>query len=171
MNQINVYHPCYQIAPVQNCTSVQSHTAQKPGRWGTSLMTIWWSALSNAVSDAFFASRFVGTSRSSDISWEPSFRHLRATEDRKRPLGRIRTTRLMRTVESDFQPANTGVRSAWRRAQDRASWRQPRCSHAALLRWWWCDGDISPTRNTITRRCCYDTIPLQYIYLHPVVDV
>ena len=43
--------------------------------------------------------------------------------DWKRPRGRPRQT-WTRTVENDLKPpANIGLHTAWRRAQDRADWR------------------------------------------------
>ena len=45
------------------------------------------------------------------------------SKDWKRPRGRPRRTWL-RTVESDLQPFNLGLSSAWRHAQDRTRWRQ-----------------------------------------------
>ena len=42
--------------------------------------------------------------------------------DWKRPRGRPRQT-WTRTVENDLKPANIGLHTAWRRAQDRADWK------------------------------------------------
>jgi len=42
--------------------------------------------------------------------------------DWKRPRGRPRQT-WTRTVENDLKPASIGLHTAWRRAQDRADWR------------------------------------------------
>jgi len=42
--------------------------------------------------------------------------------DWKRPRGQPRQT-WTRTVENDLKPANIGLHTAWRRAQDRADWR------------------------------------------------
>ena len=42
--------------------------------------------------------------------------------DWKRPRGRPRQI-WTRTVENDLKPANIGLYTAWRRAQDRADWR------------------------------------------------
>jgi len=61
---------------------------------------------------------------------EPEMDHRRALHatirgtpaDWKRPRGRPRHT-WTRTVENDLKPANIGLHTAWRRAQDRADWR------------------------------------------------
>jgi len=61
---------------------------------------------------------------------DPSQDHFRALQaainrlptDWRRRIGRPRQTWL-RTIESDLQPTNLGLNSAWLRAQDRSKWR------------------------------------------------
>jgi len=51
-----------------------------------------------------------------------------------------------RTVEADLKPANMGLFSTWRRAQDRTAWSgliwtaMPYCG---VRSWWWCHSSVS----------------------------
>ena len=49
---------------------------------------------------------------------------LRPPTDRRRPVGRSRTTWLRRTIDEIVQPQNFGLHMAWKKARDRDTWQQ-----------------------------------------------